>query len=70
MPKTNQSRINGFEIVKIKTELSHIKKELCSIKDEQKKLSAYANMGKGGLKVIIVIGYFIAIAVGWFIGQR
>ncbi len=70
MPKTNQSRINGFEIVKIKTELNHIKKELCSIKDEQKKLSAYANMGKGGLKVIIVIGYFIAIAVGWFIGQR
>ena len=70
MPKTNQSRINGFEIVKIKTELNHIKKELCSIKEEQKKLSAYANMGKGGLKVIIVIGYFIAIAVGWFIGQR
>ena len=70
MPKTNQSRINGFEIVKIKTELNPIKKELCSIKDEQKKLSAYANMGKGGLKVIIVIGYFIAIAVGWFIGQR
>ena len=70
MPKTNQSRINGVEIVKIKTELNYIKKELCSIKDEQKKLSAYANMGKGGLKVIIVIGYFIAIAVGWFIGQR
>ena len=37
MPKTNQSRINGFEIVKIKTELNHIKKELCSIKDEQKR---------------------------------
>ena len=70
MSKPNQSKMNGFEIVKIKTELSHIKKELCSIKDEQKKLSAYANMGKGGLKVIIVIGYFIAIAVGWFIGQR
>ena len=28
-----------IEIAKIKTELSHIKKELCSIKDEQKKLS-------------------------------
>jgi len=66
MPKPNQH----IEIAKIKTELGHIKKELCSIKDEQKKLSAYANMGKGGLKVIIVIGYFIAIAVGWFIGQR
>ena len=70
MPKSNQSRMNGTEIVKIKTELNYIKKELCSIKDEQKKLSAYANMGKGGLKVIIVIGYFIAIAVGWFVGQR
>jgi len=70
MPKSNQSRMNNTEIVKIKTELSYIKKELCSIKDEQKKLSAYANMGKGGLKVIIVIGYFIAIAVGWFVGQR
>ena len=66
MPKSTSS----IEIAKIKTELNHIKKELCSIKDEQKKLSAYANMGKGGLKVIIVIGYFIAIAVGWFIGQR
>ena len=66
MPKPNQH----IEIAKIKTELGHIKKELCSIKDEQKKLSAYANMGKGGLKVIIVIGYFIAIAVGWFVGQR
>ena len=66
MPKPNQH----IEIAKIKTELGHIKKELCSIKDEQKKLSAYANMGKGGLKVIIVIGYFIAIAVGWFVGKR
>ena len=42
MPKSTQS----IEIAKIKTELGHIKKELCSIKDEQKKLSAYANMGK------------------------
>jgi len=66
MPKST----SHIEIAKIKTELGHIKKELCSIKDEQKKLSAYANMGKGGLKVIIVIGYFIAIAVGWFVGQR
>ena len=66
MPKST----SHIEIAKIKTELGHIKKELCSIKDEQKKLSAYANMGKGGLKVIIVIGDFIAIAVGWFVGQR
>jgi len=66
MPKST----SHMEIAKIKIELGHIKKELCSIKDEQKKLSAYANMGKGGLKVIIVIGYFIAIAVGWFVGQR
>ena len=40
MSKTNQSRINGIEIAKIKIELNHIKKELCSIKEEQKKLSA------------------------------
>ena len=66
MPKLT----SHIEIAKIKTELGHIKKDISSIKDEQKKLSAYANMGKGGLKVIIVIGYFIAIAVGWFVGQR
>jgi len=59
-----------IEIAKIKTELSHIKKELCSIKDEQKKLSAYANMGKGGLKVIIAIGYVIAVTIGYFIGNK
>ena len=70
MPKTNQSRINGFEIVKIKTELNHIKKELCSIKEEQKKLSAYANMGKGGLKVVIWVGYIIAVTVGYFVGNK
>ena len=58
------------EIAKIKTELGHIKKELCSIKEEQKKLSAYANMGKGGLKVIIAIGYVIAVTIGYFIGNK
>jgi len=59
-----------IEIAKIKIELGHIKKELCSIKDEQKKLSAYANMGKGGLKVIIAIGYVIAVTIGYFIGNK
>lgn len=59
-----------IEITKIKTELTHIKKELCSIKDEQKKLSAYANMGKGGLKVLIWVGYAIAGAVGFIIGDK
>ena len=66
MPKST----SNIEIAKIKTELGHIKKELCSIKDEQKKLSAYANMGKGGLKVIIAIGYVIAVTIGYFIGNK
>ena len=70
MPKTNQSRINGLEIVKIKTELNHIKKELCSIKEEQKKVAADANMGRGGLKVVIWIGYIIAVSIGYFIGDK
>ena len=70
MPKSNQSRMNNTEIVKIKTELNYIKKELCSIKDEQKKLSAYANMGKGGLKVVIWFGYIIAVTVGYFVGNK
>ena len=48
----------------------HIKKELCSIKDEQKKLSAYANMGKGGLKVVIWLGYIIAVSIGYFVGNK
>ena len=66
MPKSTQS----IEIAKIKTELGHIKKELCSIKDEQKKLSAYANMGKGGLKVVIWLGYIIAVSIGYFVGNK
>ena len=59
-----------FNCKPIKTELNHIKKELCSIKDEQKKLSAYANMGKGGLKVVIWLGYIIAVTVGYFVGNK
>ena len=70
MPKANHSVKNGLEIVKIKTELTHIKKELCSIKEEQKKLSAYANMGKGGLKVVIWLGYIIAVSIGYFVGNK
>ena len=70
MPKANHSVKNGLEIVKIKTELTHIKKELCSIKEEQKKLSAYANMGKGGLRVIIWLGYIIAVTIGYFVGNK
>mgnify|MGYP005829006909 FL=1 len=70
MPKTNHSLKNGIEIVKIKTELTHIKKELTSIKDEQKKLSAYANMGKGGLRVVIWVGYIIAVTIGYFVGDK
>ena len=68
MPKST----SNIEIAKIKTELGHIKKELCSIKDEQKKLIAYANMGRGGLKVIIAIGFLLAglFSIGFFIGQR
>ena len=68
MPKSTQS----IEIAKIKTELGHIKKELCSIKDEQKKLTAYANMGRGGLKVILGIGFLLAglFSIGFFIGQK
>ncbi len=70
MPKANHSVKNGLEIVKIKTELGHIKKDISSIKDEQKKLSAYANMGKGGLKVVIWLGYIIAVTVGYFVGNK
>jgi len=66
MPKMNQN----IEIAKIKTDLNHIRKELSSIKEEQKKLSAYANMGKGGLKVVIWFGYIIAVTVGYFVGNK
>ena len=41
MPKSTQS----IEIAKIKTELGHIKKELCSIKDEQKKIISLRKYG-------------------------
>ena len=70
MPKTNHSLKNGNEIVKINTGLTHIKKELTSIKDAQKKLSAYANMGKGGLRVVIWVGYIIAVTIGYFVGDK
>ena len=48
-----------------------ISKEICDIKTEQKKLTAYANMGRGGLRVIIAIGFILVslFSIGFFLGK-
>ena len=60
------------ELATIKADLCNIKKQVKDLSTEQKKLIAYANMGRGGLKVIIAIGFLLAglFSIGFFIGQR
>ena len=48
------------ELATIKADLCNIKKQVKDLSTEQKKLTAYANMGRGGLKVIIAIGFLLA----------
>jgi|TARA_B100001964_G_C13836137_1_gene423734 hypothetical protein len=73
MPKSNYSLPHEKiqrELATIKVEVNHIKKQVKDLSTEQKKLSAYANMGKGGLKVLIWVGYIIAGVIGFFIGHK
>ena len=60
------------ELATIKADLYNIKKQVKDLTTEQKKLTAYANMGRGGLKVILAIGFLLAglFSIGFFIGQR
>ena len=60
------------ELATIKADLCNIKKQVKDLSTEQKKLTAYANMGRGGLKVILGIGFMLAglFSIGFFIGQR
>ena len=60
------------ELATIKADLCNIKKQVKDLSIEQKKLTAYANMGRGGLKVILGIGVLLAglFSIGFFIGQR
>ena len=60
------------ELATIKADLCNIKKQVKDLSIEQKKLTAYANMGRGGLKVILGIGFLLArlFSIGFFIGQR
>jgi|TARA_Y100000296_G_scaffold75960_1_gene96159 hypothetical protein len=75
MPKSNYSLPHEKiqrELAVIKTDLTNIKKQVKDLSIEQRKLIAYANMGRGGLKVIIGIGFLLAglFSIGFFIGQR
>ena len=58
------------ELATIKADLCNIKKQVKDLSTEQKKLTAYANMGKGGLKVVIWLGYIIAVSIGYFVGNK
>jgi len=54
MPKSNYSLPHEKiqrELATIKVEVNHIKKQVKDLSTEQKKLSAYANMGKRGYVV-------------------
>jgi len=60
-----------LHLERLSIDVRNIKKEICDIKTEQKKLTAYANMGRGGLRVIIAIGFILVslFSIGFFLGK-
>ena len=65
-----KEKMKPIDRLTFKTFIKKFNETYGQLQEEQKKLSAYANMGRGGLKVVIWLGYIIAVSIGYFVGNK